>query len=50
MELLVSTILVGLRLVADNLGEVVVRECSVCWSIIRETKLADHMEKMHSDH
>jgi hypothetical protein len=49
MELLVSnedalTILVNIRLRSSELGEVVMKECPVCWAPVRESKLADHLE------
>ena len=42
------TILVSVRLSVTELGEVILKECPVCWALVRETKLADHVET-HSD-
>ena len=49
MELLVThTILVSVRLSATEIGEVILKECPFCFAVVREARLADHVET-HSD-
>jgi hypothetical protein len=44
-----NPVLVSVRLSATEIGEVIVEECSVCWALVRKSKIADHM-RTHNDH
>jgi hypothetical protein len=51
MELLVNQpISINLRMLTDEImTDVIVRECSVCFAIVRETKMGDHFAGAHGD-
>ena len=52
MELLLSQpISINLRMLTEEImTDVIVRECPVCFAIVRETKMGDHFAGAHNDH
>jgi hypothetical protein len=39
----IRTILVNVRLHSGELGEAILKECPVCFAIVREERLGDHV-------